>query len=155
VAKVDPVEQGIAASLARDLEAAAYDESAAFESQAAGRQASRRSTTWSGFVARILGCVQLARVGFLLGLVGLLAWPLSYAWVPSAGHNPAWIGVVVPIAEWGAIACAIAAIVLGTRARRAGVTSITATLAPRLGWLTLGLMAISAFVVAPILYREA
>ena len=104
---------------------------------------------------RILGGVQLARVGFALGLIGLLAWPLSYAWIPSAGHNPDWIGVVVPLAEWGAIACAVTAIVLGRSARRAGVTSIAATLAPRLGWLTLGLMAIAAFVVAPVLYREA
>jgi hypothetical protein len=113
------------------------------------------ATTWAECSVRILGQVQLARVGFALGLIGLLAWPLSYAWIPSAGHNPDWIRVVVPLAEWGAIACAVTAIVLGRNARRAGVTSIAATLAPRLGWLTLGLMAIAAFVVAPILYRQA
>src|SRR5215210_950830 len=96
-----------------------------------------------------------ARIGLSLGVVGLLVWPLSYAWIPDAGHNPDWIGWFVPIAEWGAIACAIAAIWLGIRSRRAGLTSVAATWAPRLGSLTLGLMAIAAFLIFPALYREA
>lgn len=96
-----------------------------------------------------------ARLALVLGIVGLLAWPFSYAWVPNAGHNPAWVGWLVPIAEWGAVACAIGAIWLGRRARRDGVSSLAATWAPRIGWLTLGLMAFSAFVVFPALYREA
>jgi hypothetical protein len=80
---------------------------------------------------------------------------LSYAWIPTAGNNPDWIGVLVPVAEWGAIACAISAIWLGTRSRRAGETSLAAIWAPRVGWLTVALMAITAFLIAPLLYREA
>jgi hypothetical protein len=98
--------------------------------------------------------VKQARVGLILGLVGLLVWPLSYAWIPSAGHNPDWIGWLVPVAEWGAIACAIAAIWLGRQSRRAGVKSLAAIWAPRVGWLTLGLMAVFAFVIVPAFYRE-
>jgi hypothetical protein len=64
------------------------------------------------------------------------------------------MGVMVPVAEWGAIACAVCAILLGTRSRRAGVTSLAAIWAPRVGWLTLGLMAIAAFLIAPLLYRD-
>jgi hypothetical protein len=96
-----------------------------------------------------------ARIGLSLGVVGLLVWPLSYVWIPNAGHNPDWIGWVVPMAEWGAIACAIAAIWLGLRSRRAGVISLATIWAPRVGWLTLGLMAIAAFLIFPVLYREA
>ncbi|MGZ9160396.1 MAG: hypothetical protein ACXW4T_04445 [Candidatus Limnocylindrales bacterium] len=97
--------------------------------------------------------VREGRSALFLGVVGFLVWPLSYAWIPNAGHNPVWIGLVVPIAEWGAVACSIAAIWLGTRARRAGATSLAAVRAPRVGWLTLGLMAISAFLIVPALYR--
>lgn len=96
-----------------------------------------------------------ARFGLLLGVVGLLVWPLSYAWIPNAGHNPDWIGWVVPMAEWGAIACAIAAIWLGVRSRRTGVTSLATIWAPRVGWLTLGVMSISAFLIFPAFYRDA
>ncbi len=97
--------------------------------------------------------VQRDVLALFLGVVGLLVWPLSYAWIPNAGHNPAWIGWVVPIAEWGAVACSIAAILIGTRARRIGPISLAAVWAPRVGWLTLGLMAISAFLIGPALYR--
>ena len=96
-----------------------------------------------------------ANVGLLLGVIGLFAWPLSYAWIPNAGSNPDWIGVVVPLAEWGAIACALGAIWLGTRSRRGELTSLAAIWAPRIGWLTLGLMAVAAFVILPLLFRAA
>ena len=99
--------------------------------------------------------VQAARLGLFLGVIALIVWPLSYAWIPNAGHNPDWVGLMVPVAEWGAIACAIGAISLGIRSRRAGVTSLAAERAPRVGWLTLGLMAIAAFLIAPALYRDA
>ena len=98
--------------------------------------------------------MKLDRVGFSLGIVGLVVWPLSYAWIPSAGSNPDWVGVVVPVAEWGAVACAIGAIWLGGRSRRAGAASLAARWAPRIGWLTLGLMAVTAYLIAPALYRE-
>ena len=70
-----------------------------------------------------------------------------------ASPKAAW--VVVPVAEWGAVACAIGAIWLGIQSRRAGVTSLAAIWAPRVGWLTLGLMAVAAFLIAPALYRES
>lgn len=102
-----------------------------------------------------MGAAQQARLALSLGIVGLLVWPLSYAWIPTAGNNPDWVGAVVPLAEWGAVACAIGAIWLGTRSRRAGATYLAARWAPRIGWLTLGLMATTAFLVFPALYREA
>lgn len=98
--------------------------------------------------------MQPARFALLLGLIGLFVWPLSYAWIPNADHNPDWINVLVPVAEWGSIACAIGAIWLGRRARSSGITSLGSTWAPRLGWLTLGLMTI-AFVVAASMYRSS
>jgi len=88
------------------------------------------------------------RLALVLGVVGLLVWPLSYAWIPSAGRNPDWVGILVPAAEWGAIGCAIAAIWFGTRARRTSPFAFGAVWAPRLGGLTLGLMAITFLVVA-------
>ena len=96
-----------------------------------------------------------ANVGLVLGVIGLFAWPLSYAWIPNAGNNPGWIGMVVPLAEWGAIVCALGAIWLGTRSRHAGLTSLAAIWAPRIGWLTFGLMAVAAFVIFPVLFRAA
>lgn len=96
--------------------------------------------------------VTKARTALALGVVGLVVWPLSYAWIPSAGGNPAWIELMVPIAEWGAIGCAVAAIWLGTLERRSQSASTGATWAPRVGWLTLGLMTIS-FIVISSLYR--
>jgi hypothetical protein len=98
--------------------------------------------------------VPLDRLALFVGVVGLVAWPLSYAWIPNAGNNPAWILALVPVAEWGAVACAITAIWLGRRSRRAGVDSLPATWAPRVGYLTLGLMAVTAFLIAPALYRQ-
>lgn len=92
--------------------------------------------------------VNRPRLALVLGVVGLLAWPFSYAWIPSAGSNPDWVGIVVPAAEWGAITCAIAAIWLGTRARRTWPLAFGAIWAPRVGGLTLGLMAITFLVVA-------
>jgi hypothetical protein len=98
--------------------------------------------------------VRQARLALFVGVIGLVVWPLSYAWIPNGGHNPDWIGWIVPVAEWGAVACAVIAIWLGIRSRRAGVTSLAAIWAPRVGYLTLGLMAIAAFGIAPAFYRE-
>jgi hypothetical protein len=92
------------------------------------------------------------RVALAPGIFALLVWPLSYAWIPSAGRNPDWIGVMVPIAEWGSIVCAVAVIWLGFRARRSGEASLGATWAPHIGLLTLGLMT-TAFLVVAALYR--
>jgi len=62
--------------------------------------------------------------------------------------------ILVPIAELGAVACAIAAIWLGHRARRPGATSLGATWGPRLGGLTLALV-LAGNVMASLLVRSA
>lgn len=93
-----------------------------------------------------------ARLALALGVVSVLLWPLSYAWLPAAGRNPDWILILVPVAELGALGCAIAAIWLGLRARRSGLASRGAIWGPRLGGLTLVLI-VGGFVVASALYR--
>jgi hypothetical protein len=65
-----------------------------------------------------------ARRSLILGVLALALWPLSYAWVPWAGRNPDWILIVVPLAELGALACGVAALVTGLRARRSGARVI-------------------------------
>lgn len=92
-----------------------------------------------------------ARLAFGLGVLSILLWPLSYAWLPSPGRNPAWVLVLVPVAESTAVGCAIAAIWLGLRARRSGPPSRAATWAPRLGAATLGLV-ILGFALLSMLY---
>jgi hypothetical protein len=92
-----------------------------------------------------------ARLSLGLGVASLLLWPLSYAWVPNAGRNPGWILVLVPVAEMAAVACAIAAIGLGVRARRSGLRSRGATWGARLGGLTLVLIVVG-FVIGMALY---
>ena len=34
-----------------------------------------------------------------MAILALAVWPLSYAWIPAAGHNPDWILTLVPLAE--------------------------------------------------------
>lgn len=96
--------------------------------------------------------MNLARLAFALGIASILLWPLSYAWIPSAGNNPAWVSILVPIAELGAFACAIGAILLGFRARQSGETTLAATWAPRLGATTVVLMGV-AFALVAMFYR--
>lgn len=93
-----------------------------------------------------------AQLALGLGIVSLVLWPFSYAWVLDAERNPDWILVLLQIAEWGAIACAIAAIWLGLRARRSGSRSRGAVWAPRIGAATVALVVVP-FIVASALYR--
>src|SRR4029453_6006444 len=83
------------------------------------------------------GSTQSATLGLILGALSLVLWPLSYTWLLNPGSNPSWAGWLVPLAECGAIACAVGAIWLGSRARRQGETSTGAIWAPRLGAATL------------------
>ena len=55
-----------------------------------------------------------------MAILALAIWPLSYAWIPAAGRNPAWIATLVPLAEIAAILLAIAAIWLGVLVKRDG-----------------------------------
>jgi hypothetical protein len=68
-----------------------------------------------------------------LAVVALLVWPLSYAWIPNAGRNPAWVLTLVPVAEIGAMLLAVIAIRLGTMAARADGSTPSSERGTRLG----------------------
>jgi hypothetical protein len=70
-----------------------------------------------------------------LAIVALVLWPLSFAWIPAAGHNPAWVLAMVPLAEIAAILLAIAAIWLGTFVARDQHSTRSSDLGVRLGML--------------------
>ena len=55
-----------------------------------------------------------ARLVLPIAIFAVLLWSLSSAWNPAAGHDPAWVGILVPVAEIGAILLAVAAIWLGS-----------------------------------------
>ncbi len=71
-----------------------------------------------GYIAAMLAPDRRARLVLPIAVVALVLWPLSYAWIPAAGHNPPWVGILVPLAEIGAIVLAIAAIWLGSLVTR-------------------------------------
>ena len=92
------------------------------------------------------------RLALRLGILSLILWPFSFAWVPNAGRNPEWILALVPVAEIGAVAGAIAAIWIGVRARRSGEVSRGASWGPRLGSATLALVVLGNLIGA-VLFR--
>ena len=87
-----------------------------------------------------------ARSGRIAGLtlpiavLGLLVWPLSFAWVPAAGHNPEWVRLLVLIAEIGAVVLSIVAVWLGTLAARADRNTPSSDRGIRLGVLVVALV---------------
>ena len=70
-----------------------------------------------------------------LAVLALVVWPLSFAWIPAAGHNPGWILTLVPLAEIAAIVLAIAAIWLGAFVARDQHNTRSSDLGVRLGTL--------------------
>ena len=74
------------------------------------------------------------------GIAALLLWPLSYAWIPLAERNPAWVLVLVPVAEIGAVALGITAMWCGVQSRRREGDSEAARWAIALGGLTVTLV---------------
>jgi hypothetical protein len=70
-----------------------------------------------------------------LAVSALVLWPLSFAWVPAAGHNPFGVLVLVPVAEIGAIVLAMAAIWLGSLAARDEQTTSSSKRGVRLAML--------------------
>jgi hypothetical protein len=80
-----------------------------------------------------VNAVRQANLGLGLGILAFVLWPFAYVWLIAPGRNPDWFAFLIPIAEWGGIACAFAAIWLGGNARRAGQKSRTATWAPQIG----------------------
>ena len=92
--------------------------------------------------------VHQANLGLGLGLLSFVLWPFAYAWLLAPGSNPDWFRILIPVAEWGALICAVAAIWFGVGARRAGVASRAARWAPRLGLATIGLYVLAFLAVA-------
>ena len=90
------------------------------------------------------------RLALSLGILSLILWPPSFAW--SAGRNPDWIPVLVPVSEIGAVAMAIAAIWIGVRARRSGEVSRGALWGTRLGGATVALVVLGRLIGA-VLFR--
>lgn len=74
------------------------------------------------------------------GIAALLLWPLSYAWIPLAERTPAWVFVLVPLAEVSAVVLGIAAVWGGLRSRRREGGS-------RAAWWAIGLGALSVTLV--------
>jgi hypothetical protein len=75
-----------------------------------------------------------------VGIAALLLWPLSYAWVPLAERSPAWVLVLVLLAEIGAVVLGVAAIWSGVQARRREGDSTAARWAIGLGGFALKLV---------------
>jgi TRAP-type C4-dicarboxylate transport system permease small subunit len=88
----------------------------------------------------------------MAAITAWVLWPVSYAWIPMAGRNPAWLLMLVPVAEIGAIAFAAAAVWGGIRARRMDTTSQDAQSAISLGVLGL-LLVLGGNLLAVALIR--
>lgn len=75
-----------------------------------------------------------------MAIFALLLWPLSYIWIPAAGHNPDWVLVLVPLVEITAILLAIAAIWLDVLVKRDGEATTASDRGGRLGMLVVVLV---------------
>jgi hypothetical protein len=74
------------------------------------------------------------------GIAALLLWPLSYAWIPLAERSPAWVFILVPIAEISAVVLGIAAVWGGVQSRSREGDSQTARWAMALGAMAVTLV---------------
>ena len=63
----------------------------------------------------------------------MIALPMSYRWLARPGLDPQLASVLIPIAEFGGLACALIAFFFGRRARAAGDQSLGAVWGIRLG----------------------
>jgi hypothetical protein len=70
----------------------------------------------------------------------MLVWPFSYAWIPLGERSPAWVFILVPLAEVAAIALGVVAVWRGLQARRREGDSPAARWAVALGAVTLALV---------------
>ena len=93
-----------------------------------------------------------SRLALALAVISFVAVPVSYSWVLSPGENPHWLTPIIAVAEWGGLGCAIAAIVLGRRARAAAARDAAAIWAPRIGWATIGVY-VAMLLALMVLYR--
>jgi hypothetical protein len=93
-----------------------------------------------------------ARLVLPMAIAALALWPLSYAWIPSAGRNPDWIVVLVPLAEITAILVAIAAIWLGVLVTRDGVNTPSSDRGGRLGMVVV-ILVVGGNLIGQALFR--
>jgi hypothetical protein len=93
-----------------------------------------------------------ARLVLPMAIAALALWPLSYAWIPSAGRNPDWIVVLVPLAEIAAILVAIAAIWLGVLVTRDGVNTPSSDRGGRLGMVVV-ILVVGGNLIGQALFR--
>ena len=93
-----------------------------------------------------------ARLVLPMAIAALALWPLSFAWIPSAGRNPDWVLVLVPLAEIAAILVAIAAIWLGVLVTRDGVSTPASERGGRLGMLVV-ILVIGGSLIGQVLFR--
>jgi hypothetical protein len=87
-----------------------------------------------------------------MAILALAVWPLSYAWIPAAGHNPAWILTLVPLAEIAAILLAIAAIWLDVLVKRDGEATTASERGGRLGMLVV-ILVVGGNLLGQALFR--
>jgi heme A synthase len=75
-----------------------------------------------------------------MAILALIVWPLSFVWVPNAGHNPDAVRSFVLLIEIAAILLAVAAIWLGTLVTRDGENTPASDRGGRLAMLVVVLV---------------
>ena len=75
-----------------------------------------------------------------MAILALIVWPLSFIWVPTAGHNPDSVLSLVLLIEIAAILLAVAAIWLGVLVTRDGENTPSSDRGGRLGMLVVVLV---------------
>jgi uncharacterized membrane protein len=75
-----------------------------------------------------------------MAIFALILWPLSFAWIPSAGRNSDSVLTLVLLVEIAAILLAIAAIWLGILVTRDGENTRSSDRGGRLGMLVVVLV---------------
>ena len=75
-----------------------------------------------------------------MAILALIVWPLSFIWVPSAGHSPDSVRTLVLLVEIAAILLAVAAIWLGVLVTRDGENTPSSDRGGRLGMLVVVLV---------------
>ena len=87
-----------------------------------------------------------AQISLVLGVIAMIALPLSYQWVVRPATAPAFAASLILILEYGGLACAFVGFFFGRRARAAGDTSTGAIWGIRLaGAAVAGYLAILVF----------
>jgi hypothetical protein len=92
-----------------------------------------------------------SRTARLAGIAALPLWPVSYAWIPLAERSPGWVFALVPLVEIGALILGVAAVWIGTQARRRDGDSPDARWGIGLGTLALLLIVVGNVVGAVML----